>query len=74
MAKVPDQSWNKAKCICAITDCPTYPGEGDFFCARGKAVGWKPERVGCKCVDCEVFKEFNPGDGYFCATGKRNLS
>ena len=72
MAKVPDQSWNKGKCICLY--CPSYPGEGDFFCARGKSLSKKVEE-GCKCTECENYKEFDPGEWtYFCYTGKRKLT
>jgi len=66
MAKVPDEQQYMDRCICG--NCPSYPGEGGFFCAKGK--GSEPvTRRGCVCGDCENFKEFDLKDGYYCADG-----
>jgi hypothetical protein len=36
-----------------------------MFCAYGKSQCISEEK-GCLCSECEVFKEFQPGPGYFC--------
>jgi hypothetical protein len=67
MAKVADTPENMARCICGT--CPSYPGEGGFFCAKGKSA--KPiEKRGCVCADCENFKLYDLEDGYYCNAGK----
>jgi methylamine---glutamate N-methyltransferase subunit C len=66
MLKIPDTQQNEDRCICR--DCPSFPGEGIFYCARGKSE--KPVRErGCVCPDCAIFKEFRLQDGYYCADG-----
>jgi methylamine---glutamate N-methyltransferase subunit C len=66
MAKVPDTPENESRCICG--DCPSFPGEGMFYCARGKSE--KPVRKrGCICPDCAIFKDHGLQDGYYCADG-----
>lgn len=67
MAKVPDTSENLSRCICG--SCPSYPGEGGFFCAKGKSEQEIRQR-GCICGDCENFREFGLSDGYFCVNGE----
>ncbi len=67
MAKVPDTPENLARCICG--DCPSFPGEGGFFCAKGKS-SKEIRRRGCVCPDCPNFKEFALADGYYCADGR----
>jgi hypothetical protein len=66
MAKVPDTSENAANCICG--ECPSFPGEGGFFCAKGKGAK-DVRRRGCICTDCKNFREFDLADGYYCADG-----
>jgi hypothetical protein len=66
MAGVPDTTQNMERCICGT--CPSFPGEGGFYCARGKS-GEEVERKGCVCGDCPNFKEFGLSGGYFCAEG-----
>lgn len=66
MAKVPDEPQFMQRCICGT--CPTYPGEGGFFCAKGKSA-LPITRKGCMCGDCENFQEFDLKDAYFCAAG-----
>lgn len=66
MGKVPDAPDIGAKCLCG--DCPTYPGQGGFFCAKGKSEA-KVRRRGCTCGDCQVFKQFSLVDGYYCDAG-----
>jgi len=66
MAKVPDTPENESRCICA--GCPSFPGEGLFYCARGKSE--KPVRErGCVCPDCAIFKEHGLQGDYYCADG-----
>jgi methylamine---glutamate N-methyltransferase subunit C len=66
MAKVADTPENEDLCICP--DCPSFPGESNVFCARGKSP--KPvRRRGCLCPDCRVFKDNRLEDGYYCADG-----
>ena len=66
MAKVPDTDANMSRCLCGT--CPTYPGEGGFFCAKGKSAK-AIERKGCMCSGCANFSEFGLTDGYYCADG-----
>lgn len=66
MAKVPDTPENMSRCICG--DCPSYPGDGGFFCAKGKSEH-EIRRRGCMCADCMNFKEYGLADGYYCADG-----
>lgn len=67
MALVPDTEENMARCICG--GCPTYPGTGGFFCAKGKSDQPAPKK-GCVCGDCENFTEYGLQDGYYCWEGK----
>ena len=67
MAKVPDTPENMARCLCG--GCPSFPGEGGFFCAKGKSTK-DITRKGCLCSDCQNFKDFNLVDGYYCADGR----
>jgi hypothetical protein len=66
MAKVPDTPDNENRCICP--DCPSFPTQGNLFCARGKSQN-PVRRRGCLCPDCAVFKDHNLKDGYYCADG-----
>lgn len=66
MAKVPDTPENMSRCICG--DCPSYPGDGGFFCATGKSAT-EVRRRGCMCADCMNFKDYGLADGYYCADG-----
>ncbi len=66
MGKVPDTPENMARCICG--GCPSYPGDGGFFCAKGKSAQPVVKR-GCICGDCANFKEYKLVDGYYCVTG-----
>ncbi|NLE73561.1 MAG: DUF2769 domain-containing protein [Actinobacteria bacterium] len=66
MSTVPDTPENMQRCICA--DCPSYPGEGGFYCAKGKSALPVTE-VGCTCGDCAVFKDYGLQDGYYCVAG-----
>jgi hypothetical protein len=67
MAKVPDTPENMARCLCG--DCPSFPGEGGFYCAKGKSAK-EIRRRGCVCPDCQNFKDFDLSDGYYCADGR----
>lgn len=66
MAKVPTEDQYASRCICG--GCPSYPGDGGFYCARGKSQN-SVTRRGCICGDCANFKEFDLQDGYYCADG-----
>jgi hypothetical protein len=66
MAKVPDTKENMSGCICG--DCPSFPGSGGFYCAKGKSAQ-DIRRRGCVCGDCEVFKKYVLADGYYCLAG-----
>jgi aldose sugar dehydrogenase len=66
MAAVPDTAENMARCICG--SCPSFPGDGGFYCAKGKS-SHDVERKGCNCGDCENFKAFSLTKGYYCAEG-----
>ena len=67
MAKVPDTRENEERCICP--GCPSFPGEGLLYCARGKSE--KPvRRRGCICADCANFQRYDLRDGYYCADGR----
>jgi hypothetical protein len=66
MGRVVDTAENEQRCICGT--CPSYPGEGGVFCAKGKSTKEIAQR-GCLCSDCENFKQFLLSDGYFCVTG-----
>jgi len=66
MRKVPDTPENMARCICS--GCPTFPGDGGFFCAKGKSPH-EIVRRGCICGDCQNFRLFSLADGYYCADG-----
>jgi len=66
MAKVPDTPENEGRCICG--DCPSFPGEGILYCARGKSQNPVRER-GCICPDCRNFKDYALQGDYYCADG-----
>ena len=66
MQKVPDTPENMSRCLCG--GCPSYPGAGGFFCAKGKSE-LPVRRRGCVCGDCANFKEFGLQDGYYCIGG-----
>jgi hypothetical protein len=66
MVKVPDTSENMSRCLCG--GCPSFPGEGGFFCAKGKS-STEINKRGCMCADCPNFKDFGLSDGYYCAAG-----
>ncbi len=67
MAKVPNTPENKSRCICG--GCPSYPGDGGFFCAVGKS-DKEIRRRGCICGDCLNYKEYGLDGGYYCAEGQ----
>ena len=66
MASVPNTDAYMSRCICG--GCPSFPGDGGFYCAKGKSAN-EVERKGCRCVDCENLKEFGLTKGYYCAEG-----
>ena len=66
MPAVPNTEVNVARCICGT--CPSYPGDGGFYCARSKSTE-EVQRRGCVCGDCENFKEYGLTKGYYCADG-----
>ncbi len=66
MATVPDTHENESSCICDA--CPSDPGEGTLYCARGKSQS-PVRRRGCICADCAAFKGYGLKDGYYCADG-----
>jgi len=66
MAKVPDTSENLSRCMCG--GCPSYPGSGGLFCAKGKS-DQAIARRGCICPDCQNFRQYGLADGYYCADG-----
>jgi hypothetical protein len=59
---------NSKACICG--SCPSYPGSGNMFCARGKSRltdDMLPEKKsGCLCRDCELYRKFRFEGQYFC--------
>jgi len=66
MAKVPDNTATMSRCICGT--CPSFPGDGGFYCAKGKSAN-EVNRRGCVCTDCANLKDFDLEDGYYCAAG-----
>jgi Protein of unknown function (DUF2769) len=66
MAKVPDNTATMSRCICGT--CPSFPGDGGFYCAKGKSAN-EVNRRGCVCTDCENLKQFDLKDGYYCTAG-----
>lgn len=66
MPTVPNTDEYMQRCLCG--DCPSYPGDGGFFCAKGKSPS-DVQRSGCRCSECENFKEFALSKGYYCAEG-----
>ena len=66
MTLVPNTEQNQQRCICG--KCPSYPGDGGFYCARGKSTN-EVKRLGCICGECENLKEFALTKGYYCADG-----
>lgn len=66
MAKVPDTPENMSRCICGT--CPSFPGDGGFYCAKGKSAN-TVNRRGCLCSGCANFVDYDLKDGYFCAAG-----
>jgi len=66
MGRVPDTPGNMSRCLCG--GCPSYPGAGGFYCAKGKSDA-PVSRRGCLCGDCPNFKEFSLQDGYYCLGG-----
>ncbi len=67
MGKVPDTPENMARCMCG--GCPSYPGEGGFFCAKGKSAKEITKR-GCLCAGCPIFRANGLTGGYFCVAGQ----
>jgi len=66
MPAVPNTDEYMQRCICG--GCPSYPGDGGFYCAKGESSN-EVERKGCVCGDCENYKEFGLSKGYYCAEG-----
>ncbi|OFW60288.1 MAG: hypothetical protein A2133_10010 [Actinobacteria bacterium RBG_16_64_13] len=66
MSKVPDTPENASRCICG--GCPSFPAEGNVFCARGKSAKGIAKR-GCICESCSLFGKYGLTDGYYCAAG-----
>ena len=66
MTIVRDVEDNAARCDCG--GCPSYPGEGALFCARGKSATEIALR-GCLCASCAVFKQFDLEGSYYCEEG-----
>ena len=67
MPQVPDTPQNVERCICP--ECPSFPGEGVLYCAKGRSE--KPERErGCVCGDCKNFKEYGLKGEYYCNQGR----
>jgi Protein of unknown function (DUF2769) len=66
MPAVPDTQQYMQRCICG--SCPSFPGDGGFYCAKGKSSN-EVDRKGCKCTECENLKEFGLTKGYYCAEG-----
>jgi hypothetical protein len=64
--KVPDTPENMSHCICG--GCPSFPGGGGFWCAKGKSET-EVKRRGCLCGDCANLKEYGLKDGYYCIGG-----
>ncbi|WP_231622079.1 DUF2769 domain-containing protein [Methanococcoides methylutens] len=50
---------------CNCKHCPSSPGEGYMFCARGNKLP-VPEKAGCLCKDCYVYSQFALEGEYFC--------
>lgn len=66
MPHVLDTPQNVERCLCP--DCPSFPGEGTIYCARGRSA--KPVRErGCVCGDCKNFKEYGLKGDYYCVEG-----
>jgi hypothetical protein len=66
MTMVRDVQENAARCECG--SCPSYPGEGALFCARGKSAK-EIVLLGCLCASCAVFKEYDLEGSYYCEEG-----
>ncbi len=68
MTKVEDKKENVGICRQYCTVCPSYPGEGILFCARGKS-SKAVEKQGCYCPSCEVQTEYGCTGTYYCIEG-----
>lgn len=66
MTIVRDVDDNAARCDCG--SCPSYPGEGALFCARGRSATEIALR-GCLCASCAVFKQSDLEGSYYCEEG-----
>jgi Protein of unknown function (DUF2769) len=67
MAQVPDTPQNESLCICG--GCPSFPGKGVLFCAKGASKERVRER-GCICPDCKVYGDSHLRDFYYCEHGQ----
>ena len=67
VSHVPDTPENVERCICP--ECPSFPGVGILYCARGQSEQPVRER-GCICPECQNFKEFDLQDEYYCVEGR----
>ena len=76
MAEVHVNLHNIRNCVCG--KCPSFPGRWKelehaqmpgLFCAAGKSK-LEIDQQGCLCSGCDVFKEHELKDGYFCVNGK----
>ena len=66
MTIVLDVEENVARCECG--GCPSYPGGGGLFCARGKS-DTTPATRGCLCANCAIYKQYSLLGGYYCLEG-----
>ncbi len=67
MTIVPKLPERQELCICKA-ECPSYPGIGIFFCAKGRSV-MPVKRRGCVCQDCANFQDYGLKDRYYCDLG-----
>jgi hypothetical protein len=63
---IADTEHNMKRCICGT--CPSFPGDGGFYCAKGKS-GKAVLRQDCVCADCVNFGQFRLSNEYYCAQG-----
>jgi len=66
MSIVVDTQENVERCGCP--SCPSYPGDGGLFCARGKSSKDVAMRE-CVCEHCAVYQHYDLIGAYYCREG-----
>jgi hypothetical protein len=69
MKKVEDNEKNVGVCMSSCGACPSYPGTDEWlFCGRSRSAK-KISKKGCLCPTCQVYKDYELSDNYFCDKG-----